>query len=247
MASPTKAEYEAAVAKERAARNSVYVSPREVLCGQVVHNVTPHHLSLFAEAESPFVYGGSITILDVVQFIGILTPEQKPERYWWGGKKKLVQTLADKLVPRDLEEMAAEISDFVELTFMDAPGGSSGFNSAPIASACAWIEYRMLSVPFHWDYETRTKHIPLRRIYQLLRCQDRDAGNTVVNKLSGRIESESLDVIQAGLDAGTITPEQVEEAQARAVFARAGIPYAPTPKKKPKPPEDPLRVIGGPN
>ncbi len=69
----------------------------------------------------------------------------------------------------------------------------------------------MLCAPFHWDYENRTKHVPLRRIYQLLRCQDKDSGQTVMNKLSGRIEGESLDAIQAGLDAMKPLPHRVEE------------------------------------
>lgn len=198
--------YDEAVRTERKARNVIYLGQKVTLCGHRVNNITPYTLAILTEAESPLLFGGEQTHIDAAQFIAALQDE----------KDRNIPATLEALLAMEGDDIAAEISDFVEITFLDAPRGGSG-DDAPIASGIAWLEYRMARDPFRWDCE-KTLHTPLRRIYQLLRCDEKYQGETVVNALSGAKESEWLARVNEGLRDGSVTPEDVMRSQVTAMY-----------------------------
>jgi len=165
--------------------------------------------------RTPFIFGGDVSDESVfVQFIAIL----KADDY-------SLDEITAKAMDADLDEWEREIGDFITLTFLDAPGGGET-DEAPIASACAWLEWRFASAPFGWDYDTKTALTPLRRLYQLARCQEREAGQAVVNPLSGRCEGDWLDKVNEELQRDPDgTKKIIAEIQARDAARRAGIEY----------------------
>lgn len=208
--------FEAAVRRERRARNQIYLGTAFHLCGFRVRNITPRIYGILSEAQTPFIFGGSIE--DERPFIQFILICQTP------GEKTLDE-ITEAAMDANLEDWRKQIGEFLDLTFLDAPQG--GGDEAPIASSQAWMEYRMAGEPFRWDYETKTADTPLRRIYQLIRCQDKEAGRVVTNSLSSKCEGDWLDDVQKQLDAGILTPAMIQEMQARAAAQRAGVPYVP--------------------
>lgn len=210
--------FDEATAKEREARNSVYLGLPQKLCGFSVRDITPRILCFLTQAKSPFVYGGAFDPADAtpfVQFISFVAITDAPE--------KTFEEIGAAALLADLDAWCAEIDEFVALTFLDAPTGGKS-DDAPIASAIAWLEYRMAGEPFRWDSE-RTLDTALRRLYQLIRCWQKEQGDVVVNALSGKCESDWLDTVNGGLKDGGITPAMIEEMQARACYRKAGIPF----------------------
>lgn len=73
----------------------------------------------------------------------------------------------------------AEIQAFVDLTFMDAPAG--GKEEKPIASNISQLIYRFRHDP--WGMKEReTSNTPLRKLYQELRCFERENEKNPANK-----------------------------------------------------------------
>ncbi len=210
--------YEEAVAKERAARNGVYLGTPYSLCGFKVRNITPRILATLTEARTPFIFGGKIE--SEAPFIQFILACQDAE-------SRNMDATTEAAVLADLDEWEREIDEFVALTFLDSQGGDS--DDAPIASAIANYEYRMSREPFRWDYETKTADTPIRRINQLIRCDDRYNGGAVMNPLSSKIEGDWLDGVNEALRADPDgTRKILAEIQDRAACRRAGIPYVPT-------------------
>lgn len=246
MSGISKEDYDKAVAFERQARSEVYLGANQSICGITVADITPHTWAFLNESRTPFIHQGEYTYAHVAQFIAIVNQES------------ISAEIADKVQEWELEDCREEIDEFLELTFLDGPGGTKDDGRAPIASSNAWMEYRFSIDPFRWDYDTKTKHVPFRRLHQLLRCDDFYKGNPVVNSVSGKVESDFTKAVneRMALPVGhpdRITEDMLIEAQERAVYAREGKPYPGyTPRTKPKvvvttpkKNDDPLTLKGG--
>lgn len=82
-----------------------------------------------------------------------------------------------------------EIGQFIDDTFLDAPYGNS--KGVPYVSSIAWLEVAMKRI-MGWESE-RTLHVPLRRIYQLIRCERLSKGDkTLVNTRSDVARDEMM-------------------------------------------------------
>jgi hypothetical protein len=200
--------YDEAVTTERKARNVIYLGQKVTICGQRVNNITPYTLAILTEAENPFLFGGEQSHIYAAQFIAALQDK----------KDRNMPLTLQALLAMELEDIAEEISHFVDATFMDAPRGGNS-EDAPIASGIAWLEYRMAREPFRWDCE-KTLHTSLRRIYQLLRCDEKYQGETVVNLLSSEKEREWLVRVNDALKDGSVTIEDVMRSQITGAYMR---------------------------
>lgn len=195
--------FEQALERERSERNLAYLNPVEIVCGHRVRQVTPLLLCKLLEARSPFMCGGSYGYPHVVQFLCILGESQlTTETAFLEEQRRLFAALVS--IP--LHECEKQISEFLGVTFRDQPSGKK--DGAPIASSVAWLEYRMTGEPWKWTRE-QTLNTPLRIIYQQIRCWQKEQGESVVNNLSHKAKAEWLKQLQAAIDSGEITPENV--------------------------------------
>lgn len=182
--------YEDEVAQEQLARNLVYLDCPETVLGEPVRNITPHLLAVMTAIQSPFITGGNIRYPNIAQFIWALHRDYSPHSWW---KRYL---LTKRLNAFSLDESVRGINAFLDLTFMDAPRG--GKDEKPIAANVAWLIYRFRQEPWRMT-EEQTKHTPLRKLYQELRCFERENGEIPQNKSDKKI-ADWLQRIQKWID-----------------------------------------------
>lgn len=167
------AGYDAEVEQEQLARNLVYLDQCETVCGEPIRNITPRLLAILSAMRTPFLHSGDITPSVVAQFIWALHRDYSATAWWKRSQ------LRKRLAKLPLEQCAIEIFAFLELTFMDRPQG--GKEEKPIASSIAWLIYRFRHKP--WELkEHETSDTPLRKLYQELRCWERENEKTPANK-----------------------------------------------------------------
>ncbi len=193
--------YLEAVSVEQTARNCIYLGVPYTLLGFEIHNITPRLMARLNGCKSPFLCGGSKRIEHVAQFIWVLSTDYAADNH--RGRKSLV-TKVEKM---DLSKCCHEIMEFLDLTFLDSPTGKA---STPYASSIAWMEYRMTCEPFLWDYDTKTIDVPLRRIYQLIRCWQLEQNIKLTNRISDKIAGDQLDIVNQALTEGIITAQDID-------------------------------------
>lgn len=199
--------FEEALKQERKERNLPYVSrffEKEVGGNQIL-NLTPTLCALLVERGSPFIVGGNVNLSHIVEFIYISKGLDIPIET---DRKKAIRDIGLLVGEVGFENSCSQIDFYLDVTFRDSPDGKSA--GAPIASSCAWMEYRFASDPWRWDRD-RTLNMPLRILYQQLRCQEKEQGGIVVNKLSREAWASFLKMIQQGLKDGTVTQEDLDK------------------------------------
>lgn len=196
-----------ALSQEQKERNLPYLSRffEKEVAGHQVPNLTPLLYTLLVERGSPFVVGGTVELGHIAEFVYVvkgLEIEDQIER------KKIIFEIGEIVGKTGFDQSCSQIDFYLDVTFRDSGDGKS--SGSPIASSCAWMEYRFASDPWRWDRE-RTLNMPLRILYQQLRCQDKEQGGTVVNKLSREVYAAFLKNIQKGLRDGSITQEDLNK------------------------------------
>lgn len=195
--------YMEAIAEESRLRYEIYLGQNEKICGIEVKQLTPYLLAVLKSAESPFVDGGDFDYVLAAQFIWAVSADFKPR-----DRRQFAHIL--KTIERNfsIDEVDAEISEYLRIAFLDAPT-ESGKQSKPIASATAWIVYRFRDVPFLQSRDV-TLHRPFRELYQELKCWLKDQGESVMNQ-SDAVMSRWLREINQQRAEGKITIEDIEE------------------------------------
>jgi len=204
--------FERALSQERSERNLAYLSRTEKVLGEPVLQITPLLLCSLVEIRSPFLVGGGLNYPQVAQFLCALSPLND------ASSPSNIRRLYESIARFPLQQCESEIEAFLAVTFRDQPRGS-GPDGAPVASSAAALEYRM-KVTFGWDREL-TLNTSLRIIYQQLRLWQQEQGQIVINTLSQRTKADWQKTLQAALDSGQITVEQIAEFQSQqsALFA----------------------------
>jgi hypothetical protein len=179
-----------ALAKERRLRENAYLGFPEIVCGVKLHQITPRLLAILFRMESPYLDGGSITPTETLRLMWALSIDfTKDRKYRDKWIAKYVKWLEKK--EYDWEYVHDEVFEYLDATFLDAPQGS---DSTPYVCSLAWYEFRMKRM-MGWDSE-RTMETPLRRIYQLMRCEQITEGDrTIVNKLSDKVNDDWLNEV----------------------------------------------------
>jgi hypothetical protein len=162
-------EYLAALAEERRLREEIYLDLPRDICGIEVKQITPHLRAVLFNIGSPFITEGSITTAHILQFLWACSTDYSTSRFArWRFMRR-----ASRI---NLIKAANQIEEFLDDTFLDAPYG--GKKSVPYVSSLAWIEVAMRRI-MGWGIET-TMHTPLRRIYQLIRCERLEKGDCAI-------------------------------------------------------------------
>jgi hypothetical protein len=186
--------YREAIERERDLRAVAYLDLPEIVCGERVRNITPRLLTVLTVFKSPFIIGGPVDPTHIAQFIWACHVEYDPKNR--RRRNQVCNRVADIPFLRAREE----VDEFTAATFMDSPDGPE---TIPIASSAAWLIYRFRRDPFRQP-EHITMDIPLRKLYQELRCDDKYNGAIVTNK-SHKIRGDYLDAMN--------TPELIAERQ----------------------------------
>lgn len=182
-----------AVALERRLRNEIYLNAPRDICGILVRQITPQIHAYLSAVNSPFVSGGAVSDDDIHYFLWICSVDFKAD-------EEARQAFLEKSLLIDLDEAEDAIDEFIRDTYMDSPKG--GGKGKPFCSTCAFIEHTMASEPFRWDYDSKTQHVPLRRIFQLMNLNLKDR-RLIVNPISDKVTAEFQEQLNS--------PEAMEE------------------------------------
>jgi hypothetical protein len=196
-----------ALEQERHERDLPYISRfyEKSIAGESVLNVTPLSFVKLVESRNPFLCGGEIAWGHVAQFVYILNDTVIEDR---NDRQRHIRAISTRICEHELIDAIASADEFFDVTFRDSPKGAAG--SSPVASSCAWYEYRFANAPWNWDRD-RTLNMPLRILYQQLRCQEKDNGNHPLNVLSAKAKEDWNKQIREGLKDGSITPKMLEK------------------------------------
>lgn len=193
--------YDEALEREVIARNVAYLDQPVIVCGEPIKNLTPYLFTVLLVSKCPFYIGGNCTLGSVAQFLWTLHVDYSPCSWW--RKRQLIKRVA-KL---RLEDCIKDISDYFDLTFIDSPIDPK--KEKPIASDAAWLVYRFRNAPWNQP-EQVTLHMPFRKIYQELRCWQKERGEEVNNR-SDKLKGGWLQELNDALRRGDITQEQLDE------------------------------------
>lgn len=182
--------YKEALAFEQEAREEAYLDAPAFICGVPVRQITPRLLAVLFYIRTPFLWGGMATPGHVGQFLWAIHLEYVTE----GPAHPKRDAFLHSIEGMDFGKAEVAIDAFLEKTFLDAPYG--GKEATPYVCSVAWIEWRMAQKPFGWAWEDRTANTPLRRIYQLIRCEDMRSGKLMVNRKSEGLRGDWLASIQ---------------------------------------------------
>lgn len=172
--------YDEALADERKAREEAYLDAPHFICGVRLRQITPRILARLFFVETPFLSGGHLGTEHIAQFLWICHWDYSLDIH---DRDAFIKTLKGQ----DYSELAAEIDQFIDDTFLDTPQGSAGI---PYFCNFAWFEYIMHKA-MGWDSEY-TLNQPLRRIYQLIRCMELESGAILSNKRSDKVRGDWL-------------------------------------------------------
>lgn len=193
--------YDERIAQEQIARNVAYLDQPEMVCGEPLRNITPHMHTVLSVMRTPFIHGGNFNRAHVAQFLWACHVDYSP-RSWWRRR-----TMTKRTSRLSLEVCYEDIAKFLDLTFMDAPRGTSK-GEKPIASDTAWLVYRFRNPPWNQS-EQVTLHAPFRKLYQELRCWQKENGETIVNP-SDAMKSEWLEKLQTEVNEGRLDQSDLD-------------------------------------
>lgn len=191
--------YESEVEQEQLKRNLVYLDQFEIVCGEPIRNITPRSQALLSAMRTPFLAGGAITPAIVAQFLWALHRDYAPSAWW---KRRQLRKRLSRI---PLDECASQIQAFIDLTFMDAPTG--GKEEKPIASSIAWLVYRFRHDPWRMS-EQETANTPLRKLYQELRCWERENERIPANR-SDLLKADWLGKLNAWLAEDPVANQKI--------------------------------------
>lgn len=186
----------AALDRERSLREEAYLGTPHNICGIPCRQITPRLLALLFRLKTPFLTGAEVTEEQTLQFLWCVdrnNPFRKERSKLFRPSKR---QRFDDFIARgfDFDLAEQEIDQWLEDTFMDAPEGKP---SRPYVCSIAWMEYSMAQKPFGWDYDTKTADVPVRRIYQLLRCRALENQLTITNRISDGLVQDALEEINS--------------------------------------------------
>lgn len=161
-------DHQRAIKREQRLRNASYLGVYELVCGERVKNLTPYLLAVLSAIESPFICGGAITRQHCAQFVWAIHWNFAATgiRAWWQ-KRALVKRL-DAIT---LDKQIAEISAYLDITFLDSEKGGEKEDRSIVCNT-GWIVYRFHESPWNYPQE-KTLHIPIRILNQELRAWTR--------------------------------------------------------------------------
>jgi hypothetical protein len=182
-------DYATAVASERKDRAEAVLALPELIAGVRVEALTPRRLEWLRACGNPFICGGECPVAAIPEFIWHIIKD-----FRFGDDERRRAFLAAVI---DLNEYEARegIDAYLDRAFLDAPSGSDSVGYyAPTVGL-----YNVLNEYFPsagWSLAT-VLDTPLRVIYQLIKCADKQRGCVVVNRRSDAVKGRMLDKVES--------------------------------------------------
>jgi len=164
--------YAEAEGKECEARDFVWSGCNAIVCGEPIRIMTVRDWRILAVAGNPYVVGGDALEEHDLMLLWWLSPMRSD-------KKKERASFCRKIAQIDAEQRADEISEYIELIFLDSPPRSDGPYQAHRSSAqeCGIVD--RLAFEYGWTDE-HILSLPLPRAFQLLnRIDARKTGENI--------------------------------------------------------------------
>lgn len=179
--------------RERDSRNLAWFPYPRTIGNVDVRVMTPDDLLLLTEIGSPYVCGGRITDEEIARFLWFMSDLYDAHRNdSLESQEEIKAGFMAAISAQDFDALAAQISEYLDLIWMDAPGGGGGPTGLPaITSIVDWC-----AGEYHWSEETiRAKPIP--RIFQLMKASAIRQGykSPSFSLFSDRLKSEFLAAI----------------------------------------------------
>jgi len=184
--------YDEALAREREIRESAFVSDKARIFNIEVWQITPFLLARLFRMKTPFFGHGEHSLHETLRFL-------------WSVSTKFSQSIEDRetfiqeaslcIAAEGLENVIAEIDQFIDDAFLDAPVG--GVDSVPYICSVAWMIYRMKCEP-HRLTEEQAGNTPIARIYQYIKCAQFEKGDILYNAISDPVKATWLADLRDG-------------------------------------------------
>ena len=182
-------EYKAALDREALTRSAAFLGVTELIGGVEVQPLTLLHLCRLECVGSPFVKGGVPMPEDVALFLWAVSKEYDPKAWF---KRWRFCRRVSKL---SYAVMVANIREYLDEAFLDAPEGRGNGFTAPYWSSYAGIVAN-IAAEFGWS-ESEIVNMPLKRVWQYDRIAAKwnSSKADIRNKHSERVRRECLDRI----------------------------------------------------
>ncbi len=184
-----------AIEREQQVRDyAVLRLPHEV-CGIQINPLRLRDYILLSSIRNPFIAGGYKRKVDAAQLIWLLSTTYLAPT---GGFLQRIQSrlrrsaLMWTIGKIEEDELIAEVDEFLDEMFMDAPGGSAN-STPPCASFGAELIHLMHE---RWTRE-ELLNMPLPELWQYLRCMG-DPKAPKFNKFSDRAKAQFLEEMNNG-------------------------------------------------
>lgn len=176
-------KYNAAIAKERDARDFAFLGVDTEICGVAARLMTLRMFIQLCYAKSPFLVGGPVGPEHVAQILWRLSPQYKTTRR--GARARFIKSIAS--LP--YAESRKAVEEYLDLIFFDAPP-SSGKNKVPrVSFATQLIDF--FGHHYGWT-RNETLDSPLPELFQLMKEINRRTNPDAVsiNRLSDKVKAE---------------------------------------------------------
>ena len=158
-------EYLAAVKLENDVRDAAFLELTTDICGIKIRQMRPRDLLILDGTDNPMVDKGAPTPEQLRDFLWKLSPDYRRSAFhrihFWFRTLKFYRL---KFYFQAVEKCWR----YIDSTFQDSPGRSSGSRSRPYAGWCAHM-VNTISTAYGWDDEKVLK-TPLVRLWQYVNC-----------------------------------------------------------------------------
>ena len=225
--------YAEAVAQENLVRGVACLGLNERICGLEVRPLTAWHVRWLMLNRSPFLGKYPAAMLcakpdivdDIMRFLWIVSPLYKPgskptagwRRRVWPSARDRFNRRYSPIVKQKLDQVVAEILQYMDEAYLDAGEGSTGEKSYyefEIAVAHEMHEVYGLPIDFwvrppgllgwlrdawrNWNGQVNPIHIPLKIVFQLRKCRQKwNDPKALLTNRSEMLISKGLEKINA--------------------------------------------------
>ena len=181
------AAYRDAVASEIEDRELAFLGLDEDICGVKCSPLTLRKISLLKVAKSPFILGGEVETMHIVQFLWIVSKQfstDAAER----------EAFIGSIMELDTEKCIREINEYIDRAFLDIRMGTS--KSRPLVSMTATVALEMAGEPFRMNWR-EVLDTPIAVLFQLMKAHDISEGGKPANARSDKIRGQWLAEVNA--------------------------------------------------
>lgn len=148
----------AAIDRERFVREQSFLELPEVVVGVEVQPLTLRRMLLLSSVGSPFIAGGTVSAYDVACFFLVMAGQPRGFKRW---------RLLRRVGLMEPEKAVAEIGEFLNESFQDAPPGGREDSTSYYSFASGLVD--CFASEYGWT-EREILDVPVKRLFQCLKA-----------------------------------------------------------------------------